>query len=298
MSARLRGLLGRWLVAALILCLVGTGAALAAGPLAHGAAKQRRADLFVSSAKARLASGRITVSVVASNRGRRKAPASTGAIAWASTVVASRSTRLKTFSVGALAPGARRSVKVSLPVPSGSTGAFVVTVCLDVKAKVRESGGANNCQAAGTVSVPGGAALGEQQSSPAPTTPTSKPTSSAPASGGGSSTGGGTSGDTTAPDTSIIRGPVGVTNGRPDMLLFTRPRTGRRFQCRLDGGEWSPCSSPTVLSALPDGLHIFEVRATDAAGNADPTPASRTWTVDGTAPETTITQRPGGRPST
>jgi len=274
---------------------MGTGAALAAGPLAHGTAKkQLRADLFVSAAKAKLASGRITVSVVASNRGRREAPASTGAITWSSTVVASRSTRLKTFSVGALAPGGRRSVKVSVPVPSGSTGAFVVTVCLNVKAKIRESGGANNCQAAGTVSVPGGAALGEQQSSPAPTTSTStsKPASPASTSGGGPSTGGGTPGDTTAPDTSITRGPVGVTGTRTEIILFTSPESGVSFQCRLDGADWAACSSPITLTPLADGLHIFEVRATDAAGNADPSPASRTWTVDATAPETTITGGP------
>jgi len=279
-------------VVALVLCLTGTGAALAAGPLARGAAKpkQPRADLFVSSAKAKLAAGRITVSVVASNRGHRRAPASTGAIAWASTVVASGSSRLKTFTVGALAPGARRTLKISLAVPAGSTGAFLVTVCLDVKAKVRESGGANNCQQAGTVSVPGGAALGEQQSSPAPT-PTSKPPTPAPASGG-SPAGNGTTADTTAPDTSISRGPVGVTATRAETIRFTSPEPGTGFQCRLDAGEWAACTSPITLTSLADGLHIFEVRATDAAGNADPSPASRTWTVDATAPETTISTGP------
>ncbi len=295
MSARLRGLLGRWLVAALILCLMATGAALAAGPLAHGAAKKRRADLVVSSAKARLASGRVTVSLVASNRGRRRAPASTAAIAWASTVVASPSVRLRTFSVRALKPRARRSMKVSLRVPAGSTGAFVVTVCLDVKKKVPESGGANNCQAAGTVRVPGGAALGEQQSSPTPTpapTPTPTTTTPPPGSGSGPPAGTGTPGDTTAPETSIARGPVGVTATRTEIILFTSPESGVSFQCRLDAADWAACSSPITLTSLGDGLHIFEVRATDAAGNTDPTPASRTWTVDATPPETTITDGP------
>jgi hypothetical protein len=42
----------------------------------------------------------------------------------------------------------------------------------------------------------------------------------------------------------------------------------------------------------PEGEHTFEVRAKDAAGNTDPTPASRSFTVDTTAPETTITPAP------
>ena len=37
--------------------------------------------------------------------------------------------------------------------------------------------------------------------------------------------------------------------------------------------------SPKSYSNLPDGYHAFEVRATDAAGNTDATPDSRTWTV-------------------
>jgi hypothetical protein len=40
------------------------------------------------------------------------------------------------------------------------------------------------------------------------------------------------------------------------------------------------CAPPKSYSNLPDGYHAFKVRATDTAGNTDPTPASRTWTVD------------------
>jgi hypothetical protein len=40
------------------------------------------------------------------------------------------------------------------------------------------------------------------------------------------------------------------------------------------------------------------VRAEDAAGNLDPSPAVRTWTVDTVAPETTITGGPSGTVST
>ena len=46
---------------------------------------------------------------------------------------------------------------------------------------------------------------------------------------------------------------------------------------------------PAGLHALPDGTYTFCVRATDVAGNLDPTPATRTFTIDTTPPETTLT---------
>ena len=44
------------------------------------------------------------------------------------------------------------------------------------------------------------------------------------------------------------------------------------------------CTSPQPYSGLAAGSHTFQVRATDGAGNVDPSPASFTWTVDLTHP--------------
>ena len=54
------------------------------------------------------------------------------------------------------------------------------------------------------------------------------------------------------------------------------------------------CTSPNTTASLADGSHTFEVRAIDVAGNTDPTPDSRTITVDTVAPQTTINSGPSG----
>ena len=57
-------------------------------------------------------------------------------------------------------------------------------------------------------------------------------------------------------------------------------------------GGYAACTSPKHYSGLSEGSHSFQVRATDGAGNTDPTPASYTWTVDTVAPNTTIDSSP------
>ena len=63
---------------------------------------------------------------------------------------------------------------------------------------------------------------------------------------------------------------------------------GSSFECDLDNAGWSSCPSPQTYNGLADGEHSFEVRAVDAVGNTDPTPASRSFSLDTTAPDTTI----------
>ena len=75
-------------------------------------------------------------------------------------------------------------------------------------------------------------------------------------------------------------------------LHLHRPKLDRHSNCALDAGISSSC--PAGYTGLSQGLHTFQVRSVDAAGNADATPASRTWTVDTVAPDTTITGGPSG----
>jgi len=49
------------------------------------------------------------------------------------------------------------------------------------------------------------------------------------------------------------------------------------FECSLDGDAFQPCTSP-VTEKVRKGEHVFEVRATDEAGNPGE-PATHTWKV-------------------
>ncbi len=69
-----------------------------------------------------------------------------------------------------------------------------------------------------------------------------------------------------------------------------RTRPGSSFECKLDNGSFSACSTPFTVSSLADGSHTVEVRATDPVGNVGPT-ATRSFSVDPpdtTAPNTKI----------
>ncbi len=101
--------------------------------------------------------------------------------------------------------------------------------------------------------------------------------------------------DTTAPETTISSGPSGTTTSTSASFGFGSSESGSSFQCSLDSGAWSSCASPKSYGSVAVGSHTFSVKATDGAGNADASPATRSWTVqavqppaDTTAPQTTI----------
>lgn len=105
--------------------------------------------------------------------------------------------------------------------------------------------------------------------------------------------------DVTPPETQITDA---NPNANPSYLnaiafSFTSSEAGSTFGCRMDAGQFAPCTSPASYSGLSDGVHTFEVAATDRAGNTDPTPSAYSWTVDTTAPTGGITIN-GGDPYT
>ena len=110
--------------------------------------------------------------------------------------------------------------------------------------------------------------------------------------------------DTTPPETTISSGSAEGETLTTDSATFdfSSSEANSTFECSLDGASYSACTSPKSYTNLSNGSHTFLVRATDAAGNVDATPASRTFSVevpppppaDTTPPETTIDSGPSG----
>ena len=98
--------------------------------------------------------------------------------------------------------------------------------------------------------------------------------------------------DTNPPETTIDSGPHGPTMSTVAFFTFSANEAGSTLECRLDTGSWEACTSPKEYTGLSHGLHAFYARATDAAGNTDPTPAGFAWYIDLVAPETTINAWP------
>ena len=94
--------------------------------------------------------------------------------------------------------------------------------------------------------------------------------------------------DKTPPFPSINSGPFGTVNSSSATFTFSSTDSTASFQCSLDGGAFSSCTSSNSQSyaGLLDGSHAFRVKATDAVGNSSTT--SNFWTIDTVLPETTL----------
>jgi outer membrane protein OmpA-like peptidoglycan-associated protein len=103
--------------------------------------------------------------------------------------------------------------------------------------------------------------------------------------------------DTAAPTTTMSSQPAAHSSSTTATFDFdgadeTTATDDLTFQCSLDGGGYAPCASPATFSGLTEASHTLAVRTVDGAGNVDATPASYTWTVDTTPPDTTIATKP------
>lgn len=142
-------------------------------------------------------------------------------------------------------------------------------------------------------SIPAGTIVAATQTSKGATSELSTATTSADPDNGGGSGGGGSSGaggggkgggsgpsaDKTAPQTKIVKGPKAKTDSTTARFKFNSDESGSSFQCKLDKKPFKACKSPKKYKKLKPGKHVFKVRAIDKAGNIDPTPAKRKFTI-------------------
>jgi hypothetical protein len=83
--------------------------------------------------------------------------------------------------------------------------------------------------------------------------------------------------DSLAPDTAISGGPRKTREKRSSFTFGASEAA--TFSCQVDFKKAQPCASPFKTPGLKLGSHRITVTATDLAGNVDPTPAQRRFTV-------------------
>jgi hypothetical protein len=102
--------------------------------------------------------------------------------------------------------------------------------------------------------------------------------------------------DTVAPDTTLSSTPTARTNLASLPFVATSNESGVTFEARVDAGAYSAVPATFSLSGLGEGPHTIDVRARDAAGNIDASPATFAVVIDRTPPDTTLTAAPAAGP--
>lgn len=87
--------------------------------------------------------------------------------------------------------------------------------------------------------------------------------------------------DTVPPNTAISTHPASPALASASSFTFsaTGETLAVTYECKLDSGGFTECPASYVAPALANGVHTLSVRAKDAAGNTDATPATHTWEV-------------------
>jgi hypothetical protein len=99
--------------------------------------------------------------------------------------------------------------------------------------------------------------------------------------------------DTTAPALTVAGGPSGPTTATGAHFTITADDEEAAIECSLDGGAWADCAGNAAFNGLADGDHALRIRAVDPVGNTGL--ARRDWSVDATAPVTTLRSVPDNR---
>jgi hypothetical protein len=85
------------------------------------------------------------------------------------------------------------------------------------------------------------------------------------------------------PAPAITLKPPALTNAATATFGFSSTQAGVSFECRLDTGSYTACTSPAgYLGPLGEGPHLFQVRA--RSGSLVGPAASHLWVVDTTPP--------------
>jgi hypothetical protein len=102
--------------------------------------------------------------------------------------------------------------------------------------------------------------------------------------------------DTFAPETTLSSTPPPRTNLASLPFVVASNEAGITFEARVDAGAYSTVPATFTLSGLGEGPHTIEVRARDAAGNIDASPATFAVVIDRTPPDTTLVSGPAAGP--
>ena len=269
----------------LLCCLALAGAALAGGK----GSGDRLPDLVVKKISnppaALTVGGSFSVTDTTANNGKRKAPATRTSFFLSEDEKSDKGDieLAADRSISKLKPDKASTGDSALGVPlrarvprATSPGSYFVIACADGEDDAKEESERNNCRASGGVTDIGAAAGPPTDPPPIdPTPPVDPPVPPAP--------------DTTPPDTAIDSGPAAssTTSNNDPAFTYSGSPAGDvdHFECKLDGAAFANCSNAgTSFTNVADASHTFQVRAVDAAGNADASPASRTWTIETVPP--------------
>lgn len=86
--------------------------------------------------------------------------------------------------------------------------------------------------------------------------------------------------DTTPPPKPTVVGPNNNNSSTAATFTFSDTEANVTWKCQLDGGGYTPCSSPKTYTLLPPGTHVFDVEPIDQVGNVGAFNEWK-WTISG-----------------